>query len=237
MDFALTSFRRPDEALSLAKTLREANAHEEALRIAEAGSGFDKGKESTPHGDASALAHWLRDYAGGLGQVELALTAGCAAFAYTLSLEDFQAVRNLAGERWPEVQPCLLEPLARAPYAYDRVKIYLSEGMIDTAVHSVGERLDVGYYDGPIMELAEAAYASHSAWVIRLSRAQADDIMDANKSQHYERAARWLQAAGRAYRACGKADEWCSEVTALIAKHRRKPKLRPLLEELTKANP
>jgi uncharacterized Zn finger protein len=237
MDFALTSFRSPDEALSLAKTLREVNAHEEALRIAEAGLGFGENPETTPHGDTSALAHWLRDYAAGLGRSELALTAGCAAFAHTLSLEDFQAVRNLAGERWPEIRPGLLEPLARAPYAYDRIKIYLSEGMIDTAVRSIGERLDVGYYDGPLIELAEAAHASHSAWVIRLARAQADNIMDANKSQHYETAARWLQTAGRAYRASGKADEWDTEVTSLIAKHRRKPKLRPLLEELMKAKP
>lgn len=236
VDFALTLFRRPDEALSLAKTLRESGAHEEALRIAEAGLRLAGGEDSSLRATSAPLAHWLRDYAGGMGRIELALTAGCAAFAGSMSFEDFQAARNWAGERWPEIRPRLLEPLARESYAYDRVKIYLSEGMIDEAVRSVGKSCDDIYYNGSLMELAEAAHASHSAWVIRLARAQADAIMNANKAQRYETAARWLKTAGLAYRASGKADEWGAELTALIEKHQRKYKLKPMLEALLYEN-
>jgi uncharacterized Zn finger protein len=233
--FALTAFKQPNEALSLARTLRGAGAHDEALKIGEAGLRLGE-VEGSGCAKSAALAHWLRDYAGAVGRSQLALAAGRTAFLCTFSLENYQAVRSWAGDLWHEIRPGLLERLAREPYASDRLKIYLSERMIDEAVRSVGDRHFIDLYDGTLMQLAEAAHASHSAWVIRLARTQADEIMNANKSQRYDTAARWLQTAGRAYRASGKTEEWTAELTALIEKHQRKYKLRPLLEALQREN-
>jgi hypothetical protein len=46
------------------------------------------------------LAHWLRDYAGGIGKPALALKAARTAFEHSLSLEDFGAVKPWAGDAW-----------------------------------------------------------------------------------------------------------------------------------------
>ena len=73
------------------------------------------------------------------------------------------------------------------------MRIYLSEAIIDEAVACVGEKETFGIGDETLMQLAEAAHASHSSWVIRLARRQASRIMDENRAAHYENAARWLK--------------------------------------------
>ncbi len=184
------------------------------------------------HRPVSALAHWLRDYAGGLGRTSLAIETAFIAFECTLSMEDYMAAKNWAGESWADLRTKLLERLAQAPYASDRVRIYLSEAMIDEAVACVGEKETLGIGDETLMQLADAAHASHSSWVMRLARRHASRIMDENRAAHYESAARWLQKMARAYKASGQAEEWEAELEALILKHKRKYKLRPLLEAL-----
>ena len=58
--YALKSFKRPDEALALAGTLRDAAAHDDALKIAEAGLGLAGDEDDEMDGSAIPLAHWLR---------------------------------------------------------------------------------------------------------------------------------------------------------------------------------
>jgi uncharacterized Zn finger protein len=232
IEFGLAAFRSPDDALALAKALQQAGAHDEALRIAEAGLRLEGKKRDDWHRPVSALAHWLRDYAGGLGRTGLAVEAASIAFDCTLSMKDYEAARNWSGESWAALRTRLLERLAQAPHASDRVRIYLSEAMIDEAVACVGEKETFGIGDETLMQLAEAAHASHSSWVIGLARRQASRIMDENRSSHYEDAARWLQKMARAYNASGRAQEWEVQLEALILKHKRKYKLRPMLEAL-----
>lgn len=233
IEFGLCGLKTSDDALSLAVALREAGAHEGALQIAETGLGLGiAGQSGWPDRSNSPLAHWLRDYAGGIGRLNLALTAACTAFECTLSMEDYRAVQLWAGERWPEIRPRLLETLADAAYAHDRIRIYLSENMVDEAVRTVGKEGGYGAYDDTLMDLAEAAHASHSDWVIRFAHKQASRIMDAGNAQSYEVAAGWLHKAARAYRASGKENQWAVALEALIDQHKRKYKLRPLLEAL-----
>ncbi len=56
--------------------------------------------------------------------------------------------------------------------------------------------------------------------------------MDDNGSGHYTEAARWLEKAALGYEAAGREDDWVALHAELIEKHRRKYKLRPLLEAL-----
>ena len=232
VEHGLTAFKSPGEALSLATALREAGAHEEALKIAESGITLDTNEKSEWHKPVTPLAHWLRDYAGGAGRTDLALKAARVAFECTLSMEDYRAAQNWAGDDWAEVRTVLLTTLARASHAYDRIRIYLSENMIDEAVCCAHDRDGYGTYDSTLMDLAEAAHASHSAWVIKFAGRQAARIMDENRAREYETAANWLQKSARAYRAAGQSEIWASELEALISKHKRKYKLRPLLEAL-----
>jgi uncharacterized Zn finger protein len=160
------------------------------------------------------------------------LKAARAAFNQSLSLKDFRAVQVWAGDAWGTVRKGLLAHLARAPHAYDRTRIYLSEGLIDDAVRSVGNRFGYGVHDETLMRLAAAAHTSHPDWVIRLAMGQAASIMDANRADHYALAAQWLEKTALAYEALGKEDDWIACLDELINRHRRKYKLRPLLEGL-----
>ena len=73
--YGLKSFKRPDQALALAKVLCEAAAHDDALKIADAGLGLASDGEEDMASPVVPLAHWLRDYAGGMGKTAVALKA------------------------------------------------------------------------------------------------------------------------------------------------------------------
>jgi uncharacterized Zn finger protein len=188
--------------------------------------------ENETHGSVVSLAHWLRDYAGGMGRTAAALKAARAAFERSLSLEDFCAVQTWAGVDWDAIRKDLLAHLARAPHAYDGIRIYLSEGLIGEAVRTVGDRFGYSAHDETLMRLASAAHASHPEWVIRLAMHHATSIMDANQAAHYALAAQWLEKAALAHEILGREDAWRACLDKLIDRHRRKYKLRPLLEGL-----
>jgi uncharacterized Zn finger protein len=176
------------------------------------------------------LARWLRDYAAGAGQPALALQAARAAFASSLSLEDYQAVQGLAGDDWPSVKPELLHVLADADYAHYRVDIYLYEGMVDEAIQAIDRDPYPSYYT--VEPVVDAAWQSHPDWTIRQCKRQAESIMDPGKSQRYHHAVRWLEKARRAYLGAGREDEWRDYLEGLIRVHARKYSLRPQLEAL-----
>lgn len=213
----------PDEAFALAKELRDCGHVPDAVRIAERGLALG--------GNVTLLACWLRDLASGLGNRDLALKAATAAFRASLSLDDYQAVRPLAGNAWPQIKQEMLEYLAsRDTLASRKVEIYVYEGMLDQAIRAVDEKRYAGY--DIVEKVVDAAWQSHPDWVIRACRAQAEPIMDEGKSRLYHHALRWLGKARQAYLAAGREDQWQVYLEALIDKHARKYSLRPGLEAL-----
>jgi uncharacterized Zn finger protein len=222
VEYAMQYLATTDEALTLAQALREHDRRVEALRIAEHGL--------TLHGDTWTLARWLRDYAAGAGQPALALQAALAAFARSLSLEDYQAAQALAGDDWPSVKSELLALLADADYAHRKVDIYLYEGMVDEAIQAIDGDPYPSYYT--VEPVVDAAWQSHPDWAIRHCKRQAEPIMDGGKSDRYHHAVRWLEKARRAYLAAGREDEWSAYLEDLIRVHARKYSLRPQLEAL-----
>ena len=211
-----------DEALALAKALREQGAVQEALRIAEHGL--------TLEGHKGTLARWLRDAATSAGQTERALYAAIVAVRESPSLVDYQAVRDLAGENWAEVRAELLNYLRQQPFAFPegQVEIFLHEGLIDEAI-AVAERWG-GYR--LLEQVVDAAIDHRPDWVIRVCRQQAEPIIDQGRSQHYHHAVRWLEKARAAYRVAGREAEWQEYLEELIRRHWRKYKLVPMLEAL-----
>lgn len=244
MAYAHEWFKAASEAHDLAKVLREVGEDVRALAIADAGLALvgespERHDAVTypvsgrgPHGLA-ALAHWLRDYAGALGKRPLALRSAIIAFEQTHSLADFRAAETWAGPKlWAKVRADLLAHLGEAQYAPDRTRIYLDEALIDDAVRSAGKPSDYTSDAETLMRLAHTAHASHADWVITFAGAKAAAIMDNNRAQHYAEAAQWLEKVALAYDAAGRDDEWARVIAELIDKHRRKYKLRPLLEAL-----
>jgi uncharacterized Zn finger protein len=160
----------------------------------------------------------------------MALDAAMRAVRERPTLEDYHAVRDLAGERWAELREGLLEHLnqTRPPFPDGRLDIFLHEGLIDDAIASLGE---YAMYD-LIERVADAAISVRPDWVIRVCRQQAERIMDAGSSQYYRHAVNWLRKVRAAYLISGNKDGWERYLSDLLTKHARKYKLVPMLKEL-----
>ena len=235
---ARTQLSAPGQVQSVAEALAAAGQGEAAFDLATWGLSLQTGEREEMWWHRSRkmeLARWLREAARQADRDELMLRAAEAAFEESLDQEDFHRARELAGaSAWPELRERLLAALLAAPPAPSRIAILLDEGRIDDAVASVDPR-EAGFLrrpDGVLQRLAEEAYADHPDWAITLAFAVADPIMQEARSSHYEEAAGWLAIAGRAYAASGRSGEWQARLDELIKTHRRKYRLRPLLEAL-----
>jgi uncharacterized Zn finger protein len=230
-DHARGKFRSAEEVLAFARLLKQASQIDAALDIAE--WWLTLKRDDVASYGAVTLARWLRDTAYLSGRRSLALYAARAAFDRSLSLDDFKATAAMAGPEWSTFRSHLLASLAAAKYARDRTEIYLGEDMIDEAVKSIDlTNLIANPSDTVLMKLADAAHASHSDWVIEIAGRMAAHIMEAGRSGQYDLAASWLAIAARAYDAADRFDDWMTQISLLIEQHRRKHKLRPLLEAL-----
>jgi uncharacterized Zn finger protein len=224
VDYALQYLATADDALALAKTLREYNHPQQALKIAEHGLAL-------PSQVLLTLASWLRDFAAERSELNLALKAGRVAFNQSSALEDYLAMEALAGANWPALKAELLAQLG-TNYPYGCIDIYLHEGLVGEAIKAI-DRRSYHHWD-TVGKVVEAAWQTHPDWVIQQCKKQAEPIMDAGKSNQYHHAARWLERARRAYLAANRVEEWQSYLETLIHQHGRKYALRPKLEALRK---
>lgn len=236
--YGLDQIRTAEEALGLARTFRERDDPERALRIAELGLTlptawdtytYDDYRFPPPYGRAE-LAIWTRDLASELGQNDLALRAARIAFEREPSLGAYLRAQEIAGESWDTLQPDLLAHLRdhRSALPAGHVDVFLHEGLIGDAVATVSGASDWGL----VARVADAAIESHPDWVTATARRRAAGIMDDGRSSHYGEAVAWLARAGAAERALGRVEAWRAELDDLIARHGRKYKLRPMLEDL-----
>jgi len=222
VDYGLQYLGTTEEALALAKALREWEALQAALQMAEHGL--------TLEGARVPLATWMADLALGMGETERALEAALIAFRGAPELAAYQRVQELAGERWPELRTELLAHL-RQGHSYappGTVEIFLHEGLVEDAMRAV-ER---GASYSLLERVVDAAIPSHADWAIQICCQQAEPIMQQGQSQHYHHAARWLEKARAAYRTAGRETEWQAYLAELLTRYRRKYSLIPRLEAL-----
>jgi uncharacterized Zn finger protein len=222
VDYGLQYLGTTEEALALAKALREREALQAALQIAEHGL--------TLEGVKVPLATWMADLALGMGETRRALEAALIAFRGAPELAAYQRVQELAGARWPELRTELLAHLrqVRSYAPPGTVEIFLHEGLIEDAMRAV-ER---GASYSLLERVVDAAIPSHADWAIQICRQQAEPIMQQGQAQHYHHAARWLEKARAAYRTAGRETEWKVYLAEMITRHRRKYSLIPRLEAL-----
>jgi uncharacterized Zn finger protein len=222
VDYGLQYLGTTEEALALAKALREREALQAALQIAEHGL--------TLEGVRVPLATWMADLALGMGETRRALEAALIAFRGDPELAAYQRVQELAGKSWPELRTELLAHLRQGcSYAPPgTVEIFLHEGLVDDAMRAV-ER---GASYTMLERVVDAAIPSHADWAIQICRQQAEPIMQQGQSQHYHHAARWLEKARAAYRTADREMEWQAYLAELLTRYRRKYSLIPRLEAL-----
>jgi uncharacterized Zn finger protein len=222
VDYGLQYLATTDEALALATALRGREEHRAALQIAEHGLHLE--------GSKAPLATWVAELALGMGESGRALDAALIAFREAPELAAYQRVKDLAGERWPELQREILVYLrqGRSYYSQGPVEIFLHEGFVEDAVHAVESSANYALLD----QVVDAAIPSHAEWAIQTCCQQAESIMNQGKSQYYHHAARWLQKARAAYRTADRVTEWETYLCEIMARHRRKYSLIPMLETL-----
>jgi len=214
-----------DEALTLAKGLREHDRPQAALEVAQHGLTL----ESTGKAE---LAEWLRDRASSMGEHDVAVEAAVATFKASPTLAAYQATEDLAGEDWPAVREELLESLANRDttqrVAPRHVEIFLYAERYDAAIN-IADR----FSDYKVVEpVAEAVWEDHPQWTIDACKEQAEPIIEEGQSQRYRHAVDWLETAGKAAEIAGELDDWRAYVENLRDEHYQKYKLRPMLEEL-----
>lgn len=220
VDDAARHFGDPQQCLSLAGELHERGELEAALHVARHGLTLD--------GNRGALAVWLRDLAEGMGESECALDAAQVALKAMPSLDAYERVQKLAGERWADLREELLAHLRQAPGHFSdggKVDIFLASGLLDDAIATVHKNAD---YD-MIQRVMDAAIEHRPDWVIGAACRQAERIAEAGQSKYYHHVVGWLERARAAYRATGREADWEAYVAGIRAQHSRK---RRLMEEM-----
>lgn len=222
-ELARTHLTKPDAILGLARTLHAQGEAALALRIATHGLGLE--------GSIRPLAIWLRDTALAVGDTDRAIMAAMAALSASPSLEDYLLLQKFSGERWLQIRDDALAAV-KSGEGYSptgRVDILLHEGLIDDALDLVEGR-PWDYTNAA--RVVDAATATRPHRVIPICKAQAEEIMDAGKSDRYHHAVRWLERARDAYRVAGEDEEWRNYKEQLLADHARKYKLAPMIKAL-----
>ena len=225
VEYARDHLLTPDDALIVAKALREANQPTRAIEVGRYGLKLN-GTRNAP------LAEWLRDVASAHGDDETAREAAIAAFKADPSVATYRATREVAGDDWSAIRDELLEHLQRRSpgreTAREYAEIFLAEDMIDEAIAIAEES---GHYT-VVEPVVEAVWDDRPEWTIAACKDQAEPIIEDGQSDRYRHAVQWLRYAGKAARAAGDLDAWRDYVETLRDDHYRKYKLRPMLDDL-----
>lgn len=215
---AMKNLETADDALLLAKHLREADHLDDAIRIGERGLKLD--------GYKAALGEWLGSIEEAQGRKAQALTAWLAAFHEAPSLDKYQTVKRLAGRRWNNLKPELMQSLQKEWNKQPFVEVLLFEQEWDEAI-KVADGKDTYY--SVIETVADALIDHRPEWVVRASIKQAERLMVEPKSKNYPYAANWLRKAKAAYAQLGQQEKWQKYLQKLKEEYRRRPALQAQL--------
>lgn len=211
-----------DEALMLAKALREKGYVDDAIKIAEEGLKLE--------GRKASLGEWLAPLEEAQGRNTQALEAWMAVISDRPSLATYQTIKRLADKKWSKLKPDVMNALEKS---YDRLplaEVLLFEGKWDEAIKvAEGEN----YYNRRVIEIvAEALIEHRPEWVIRTSIKIAESLIVETKSSLYPVAAEWLRKAKVSYVHLGQTEKWQKYLQELKEKYKRRPALQAQLKNL-----
>jgi uncharacterized Zn finger protein len=210
-----------NEALLLARALRESGHLDEAIKVGERGLKLA--------GRKTGLGEWLGPVEEAQGRGPQALEAWRAAFRERPSLATYQTIKRLAGVRWGRLKS---EVMATLNKSYDKqplAEVLLFEREWDAAI-KVADQKDV--YHTVVETVAEALVQHRPEWVIRASIKQAEELIVQTKSNLYPAAADWLKRAKAAYAKLGRTSEWQKYLRELKEQYKRRPALQAQLARL-----
>lgn len=210
-----------EDALELAKHLRESGHLDEAIRVGERGLKLD--------GHKAALGEWLAPIEEAQGRSRQALEAWLGAFHESPSLALYQTVKRLAGTRWGKLKPEVMATLEKSWNKQPLVEVLLFEKMWDAAI-KVADRKDA--YHNVVATVADAVIPHRLEWVIRVSIKKAEKLIAETQSKYYAAAADWLRKAKAAYAQLDQASQWQKYLQQLKEQYRRRPALQAQLARL-----
>jgi len=219
---AWKTLAQAEDALLVARGLRDAGRLEAALRLAEKGLGLDGSKYN--------LGTWLSPIEETRGRVEQAIQAYKAAFTSLPSLELYQTLQRLSGNDWETLKPALMCILDGDRHANELVDVYLFEEKWDAAV-AIADRVGAWQYN-LIEKVADGVIAVRPDWVIQASQKQAQALIDKTQSKYYSIAAQWLVKMKQAYLSTGRISEWQAYMDGLKRTYARRPALQAELKKL-----
>ncbi len=206
--YALKHLSNADDALKLAKSLRESGHLDESLKIGERGLKLGGGK--------AALGAWLGPIEEAQDRAAQALEAWAAAFHSYPSLATWQTIKRLAGAQWKKLKPEMMASLEKGYNHQALAEVLIEEREWDTAI----KLADKQTYDYRLIAtVADALIAHRPEWVIRASVKQADGLIAKTQSKYYSHAADWLRRAKAAYTQLGQTGGWQKYLSKLKEKY------------------
>ena len=221
VSYGLEQLMVADEALLLARALRESGQLDDAIKVGERGLKLA--------GRKAALGEWLGPVEETQGRGAQALEAWRAAFSERPSLATYQTIKRLAGARWGRLKT---EVMATLEKSYDKqplAEVLLFEKEWDAAIKVAEQK---GAYYKVVETVAEALVPHRPEWVVRASIKQAEELIVQTKSNLYPAAADWLKRAKAAYAKLGRSSEWQKYLRELKEQYKRRPALQAQLARL-----
>ena len=220
-EYALKHLRLTIDAYELAQHLRNAQHLTEAIQVGELGL--------TLHGDKAVLGNWLAPIEEAQGCTAKALAAWEAAFKDRPTLAGWQSLERLSGDNWPQ---CKAEWRAAIKTTYDHsqhAEILLYEQDYDAAME-LGDQHPNDYLLRA--QIADTIVTHRPEWVIKISLAEADQLIAKTQSKYYAHAADWLRRVKAGYAQLDKMSDWHAYLRLLKEKYRRRPALINHLDKL-----
>jgi uncharacterized Zn finger protein len=219
--YALEKLSYADDALKLARSLRESGHLDESLEVGERGLKLG--------GSKASLGEWLGPVEEAQGRTTQALEAWQAAFYDSPSLTTWKTITRLAGSRWKKLKSELMASLERRYDHQALAEVLLEEREWDAAIKVADQRtLDYRL----VATVADALIAHRPEWVIRVSVKQADGLIAKTQSKYYSYAAEWLRRAKAAYAQSGRDTDWQKYLSKLKEQYKRRPALMAKLNGL-----
>jgi uncharacterized Zn finger protein len=223
-EYAMKHFYKTDDALKMAKLLREFNFLDYSLQIAEKGVLFEGSKQF--------LAEWLAPIQETLGKNDDALQSWILVFNEKPSLTLYQKLQNMSGANWGNLQPGLMQSL-KSGYWDKRAlaEILLYEKNWDEAL-KLGNEKNNPYYGDVTNIVADGLIKHRPEWVVEISQKNFDELVRETKSKYYPKAVKWLQKAKLAYQELDKTNEWKTYLADTREIYKRRPSLISELKSL-----
>lgn len=213
---------KADEALTIARKLRDTGCLDGAMRLAERGLALE--------GSKSSLGEWLGPIEEARGRVEQAILAYRAAFSNRPTLELYRTLERLSGQGWPGLKKELEAEIQSTALEYVQVDIYLYEKDWDAAI-GVADQI-MNWQNNVLEKVATTVLPYRPDWVIQVCQKIAEGLIAKTQTKYYKTAVKWLGLMKKAYFEKGKEVEWHTYLLQLKVRYARRPSLQAELMKL-----